>query len=212
MGDAVALGVIVEYGKDKQEYLANLGFQITDAMSLIGTVGNLAETKEFISGEGKDKASQMEYGLSLKQSMQDGMGFEINGYGVNARASNASIETGKLYGAEGLLTLSLADSTMIKLGGGYEWLKWETTGEKNDHWSGRAEFNQRLTDNLSLQGEAKLGASERSYGGGSSPSLATMLENNPFELKGLFFRHYSALHIAPHCYRASASVTRWPLC
>jgi hypothetical protein len=168
MGDAVALGVIVEYGKDKQEYLANLGFQITDAMSLIGTVGNLAETKEFIAGSGKDKASQMEYGLSLKQSMQDGMGFEINGYGVNARASNASIETGKLYGAEGLLTLGLAYSTMIKLGGGYEWLKWETTGEKNDHWSGRAEINQRLTDNLSLQGEAKLGASERSYGGGLS--------------------------------------------
>ena len=66
LGDAVALGAIVEYGQDKQEYLGNLGFQLSETLSLIGTVGQLAEHKEFVSGEGDDKASQMEYGLSLQ--------------------------------------------------------------------------------------------------------------------------------------------------
>ena len=113
LGDAVALGAIVEYGQDKQEYLGNLGFQLSETLSLIGTVGNLAETKEFIDGEGDDKASQMEYGLSLKLAPQEGLGFELNGYSVDAKAANEDIETGKLYGTEALASLGLADSTLI---------------------------------------------------------------------------------------------------
>ena len=122
LGAAVALGAIVEYGQDKQEYLGNLGFQLSETLSLIGTGGQLAEPKEFIDGEGDDKASQMEYGLSLKLNRQEGLGLELNGYAVDAKASNEEIDTGKLYGAEALASLGLADSTLIKIGGGYEWL------------------------------------------------------------------------------------------
>ena len=165
LGDAVALGVIVEYGQNKQEYLANLGLQLSDSLSLIGTVGQLAEHKEFVSGEGEDKATQMEYGLSLRLDPQENLGFELNGYAADAKASNDSIETGQLYGTEALASLGLADTTLLKIGGGYEWLEWDG-GEKDDHWTFRTEANQRLTDVLGLQGHAKLGASERSYGGG----------------------------------------------
>ena len=171
LGDAVALGAIVEYGQDKQEYLGNVGLQLSNSLSLIGTVGNMAETKEFIDGEGDDKASQMEYGLSLKLAPQEGPGFELNSYAVDAKADNEDIETGKLYGAEALATLGLADTTLVKIGGGYEWLEWDG-GEKNDHWTFRTEANHHLTDTLGLQGHSKLGASERSYGGGLNFNLS----------------------------------------
>jgi hypothetical protein len=165
LGDAVALGAIVEYGDNKQEYLANLGFQLSETLSLIGTVGQLAEHKEFIADEGEDKASQMEYGLSLKADVASNLGLELSGYAVNSKASNDSIETGMLYGTEALAKLGSPDSTLVKIGGGYEWLEWDG-GEKDDHWKLRSEANQQLTDMLALQGHAKLGASERSYGGG----------------------------------------------
>ena len=189
LGDAVALGAIVEYGQDKQEYLGNLGFQLSDSLSLIGTVGNLAETKEFIDGEGDDKASQMEYGLSLKLAPQEGLGFELNGYSVDAKAANEDIETGKLYGTEALASLGLADTTLIKIGGGYEWLEWDG-GEKNDHWTFRTEASQRLTDALGLQGHAKLGASERSYGGG----LNLNLSNDATNLLGINYTYIEGLN------------------
>jgi hypothetical protein len=176
LGDAVALGAIVEYGDNKQEYLANLGFQLSETLSLIGTIGQLAEHKEFIAEEGEDKASQMEYGLSLKGHLQDGLGFEFNGYSVNSKAANEDIETAKLYGTEALATLGLADSTLLKIGGGYEWLEWDG-GEKDNRWTFRSEANHRLTDMLALQGHTKLGASERSYGGGLNFNLSNTGNN-----------------------------------
>ena len=171
LGDAVALGAIVEYGQDKQEYLGNLGFQLSETLSLIGTVGNLAETKEFIDGEGDDKASQMEYGLSLQADVASNLGFEWNGYAANSKAYNDSIETAMLYGTEALAILGSPDSTLVKIGGGYEWLEWDG-GEKDNHWTLRSDANQQLTDMLGLQGHAKLGASERSYGGGLNLNLS----------------------------------------
>lgn len=189
LGDEVALGAIVEYGDNKQEYLANLGFQLSDGLSLIGTVGNLAETKEFIDGEGDDKASQMEYGLSLKLAPQEGLGLELNGYAADAKADSESIETGKLYGTEALASFGLADSTFVKIGGGYEWLEWDG-GEKNDDWTFRTEVSQRLTDNLGLQGHAKVGASERTYGSGLNLSLSNDGTNN----LGLNYTYIEGLH------------------
>jgi hypothetical protein len=171
LGDAVALGAIVEYGDNKQEYLANLGFQLSETLSLIGTVGQLAEHEEFIAEEGEDRASQMEYGLSLQADFASNLGFELNGYAVNSKVANEDIETAKLYGTEALATLGLADSTLLKIGGGYEWLEWDG-GEKDNRWTLRSEANHRLTEMLALQGHTKLGASERSYGGGLNFNLS----------------------------------------
>lgn len=189
LGDAVALGAIVEHGQDKQEYLANLALRLSETLSLIGTVGQLAEHKQFVSGEGEDKATQMEYGLSLKGHLEEGLGFEANAYAANAKASNEDIETGKLYGTEALASIGLADTTLIKIGGGYEWLEWDG-GDKNNRWTFRSQANQRLTDRLALQGHAKLGASERTYGGGLNLNLSTDGTN----LLGLNYSHIEGRH------------------
>jgi hypothetical protein len=166
--DAMALGLIVEYGENKREYLANAGIQFNDALSFVGTVGLLEEHNEYVDGEGREKVQQMEYGASLKAAYEVGFlsGFELNGYLADADADSDSVETGKLYGVQLLSDLDLTDTTHFKIGGGYEWLEWDATGDDDSHWTLSAEAIQQLGDVVSLTGNAKLGASEYVYGGG----------------------------------------------
>lgn len=172
--DAMALGLIVEYGEHKREYLANAGIQFTDELSLVGTVGLLEEHNEYVDGGGREEVQQMEYGASLKGAYEVGFlsGFELNGYLADADADSDSVETGKLYGVQLLADLDLTDTTHFKLGGGYEWLEWDDTNDDDSTWTFSAEAVQQLGDTLSLTGNAKLGASEFIYGGGLSFDLS----------------------------------------
>ena len=172
--DAMALGLIVEYGEHKREYLANAGIQFNDALSLVGTVGMLEEHNEYVDGEGREKVQQMEYGASLKGAYEIGFlsGFELNGYLADADADDDSVETGKLYGVQLLADFDLTSTTHFKLGGGYEWLEWDDTNDDDSRWTFRAEAAQQLGDVISLTGRAKLGASEYVYGGGVAFDLS----------------------------------------
>lgn len=172
--DAVALGLIVEYGEDKREYLANAGVQFNDALSFVGTLGLLEEHNEYVDGEGKATVQQMEYGASLKGAYQVGIlsGFELNGYLTNADADSDNVETGKLHGVQLLADLDLAQTTHFKLGGGYEWLNWDNGNDDDSSFTFSAKAVQQVGDRLSLTGNAKLGASEYVYGGGLAFDLS----------------------------------------
>lgn len=172
--DEIALGLIVEYGENKREYLANAGIQLTNELSLVGTVGLLEEYNEYVDGEGREEVQQMEYGASLKGAYQFGLlsGYELNGYLADADADSDGVETGKLYGVQLLADLDLTDTTHFKLGGGYEWLEWDDTNDDDSHWTFSTEAVQQLGDVLSLTGHAKLGASEYVYGGGVAFDLS----------------------------------------
>lgn len=172
--DSLALGLIVEYGEDKREYLANAGIQFNDALSLVGTVGMLEEHHEYVDGEGRETVQQMEYGASLKGAYEAGLlsGFALNGYLIDAGADTDSVETGKLYGVQLLTDLDLTDTTHIEIGGGYEWLEWDETGGDDSSWTFSAQAAQQLGDMLSLTGQARLGASEYVYGGGLAFDLS----------------------------------------
>jgi hypothetical protein len=172
--DAMALGLIVEYGENKREYLANAGLQFTDELSFVGTVGLLEENNEYVDSEGREKVQQMEYGASLKSAYAIGFlsGFELNGYLADTDADSDSVETGKLYGVQLLTDLDLTDTTHVKIGGGYEWLEWDETGDDDNRWTFSAEAVQQLGDVISMTGNAKLGASEFVYGGGVAFDLS----------------------------------------
>jgi hypothetical protein len=160
--DAMALGLIVEYGENKREYLANAGIQFTDELSLVGTVGLLEEHNEYVDGEDREKVQQMEYGASLKGAYEVGIlsGFELNGYLADADADSDSVETGKLYGVQLLADFDLTSTTHIEISGGYEWLEWDDTNGDDSRWTFSADAAQQLGDAISLTGHAKLGASE----------------------------------------------------
>jgi hypothetical protein len=172
--DAMALGLIVEYGENKREYLANAGIQFNDALSFVGTVGMLEEHNEYVDGEDREEVQQMEYGASFKGAYEIGFlsGFELNGYLADADADSDGVETGKLYGVQLLTDLDLTDTTHVKIGGGYEWLEWDDTNEDDNSWTFSAEAAQQIGDVISLTGHAKLGASEYVYGGGLAFDLS----------------------------------------
>lgn len=172
--DAMALGLIVEYGENKREYLANAGIQFNESLSFVGTVGLLEEHNEYVDGEGREEAQQMEYGASLKGAYEVGFlsGFELNGYLADADSDSDSVETGKLYGVQLLAGLDLTETTHLKLGGGYEWLEWDDTNDDDSRWTFSADAAQQLGDVISLTGHARLGASEYVYGGGLAFDLS----------------------------------------
>lgn len=171
--DDIALGLIVEYGQNKKEYLGNAGIQFNDALSLVGSVGMLQEDSEYIPGDGRKSVQQMEYGASLTGAYEVGIfsGFELNGYLTNADAGSKAIETGDLYGVQLLADFDLTDTTHVKLGGGYEWLEW-ADGDNNDSVAFSAEGRQQLGDMLSLNATASVGASENVYGAGLALDLS----------------------------------------
>lgn len=170
--DEFALGLIIEYGANSSEYLANAGIQFTDALSLVGSVGLLEQNYEYTPGDGRKSVQQMEYGASLKGAYEAGVlsGFELNGYLATADTGSDSVETGDLYGVQLLADLDLTDTTRVKVGGGYEWLEWDEGGN-SDSVAFSAEATQQLGDMFSLNGNVKLGASEYVYGGGLALDL-----------------------------------------
>lgn len=174
LSDTAAIGLLVEYGTNKREYLSNLGFQLTDSLSFVGTIGMLEEHIEFVDDEDRQKVQQMEYGMSLKSAKNGGSfsGFELNGYLADAKTDNDSVEAGKLYGVQLLKSLDLGDTTHLKIGGGHEWLRWDGGEGDDNRFTFSAEGSQGLTDNLSLNARAKLGASENVYEGGLAHSLS----------------------------------------
>lgn len=171
--DEMALGLIVEYGENKSEYLANAGIQFNDSLSLVGSIGLLDEHIEFVDGQGRDGVQQMEYGASLKGAYEQGIfqGFELNGYLSDANSDSRNAETGKLYGVQLMADLGLAATTHVKIGGGYEWLAWDD-GQNNDSFAFSAEGTQQIGDILSVSASAKLGASEFVYAGGLDLDLS----------------------------------------
>ena len=172
--DEVALGLIVEYGEDKREYLANAGIQFTDALSLVGTVGMLEEHIRFFEEEDKEVVQQMEYGASFKGEFDAGLfsGFELNGYLADADTDYEFADVGKVYGIQLLGDFDLTDSTHLALGGGYEWLEWDDGEGDQESWTLSADASQRLTDALTLNARAKLGVTENVYGGGLAFDLS----------------------------------------
>lgn len=172
--DALALGLIVEYGEDMQEYLANAGIQFNEELSFVGTVGLLEQRYEYVAGEGKDTARQMEYGVSLKGAYEVSIfsGFELNGYMTNADADSKNVETGRLYGIQLMAGFDLTSTTNVDVGAGYEWLEWDDTNENDSQFTFSADAAQQLGDALSLTGNVKLGASEYVYGGGLAFDLS----------------------------------------
>jgi len=171
--DELALGLIVEYGENKREYLANVGIQFSDAISLIGTVGMLEENTEYVDGEGRERVQQMEYGVSLNSAHEFGIltGLELAAYLADASVDSDSVEAGKIYGVQMSGDLALTETTYLTLSGGYEVLEWDS-GEDDSSFTFSAAATQYLTDALSLNAGAKLGVSEYVYSGGLAYDLS----------------------------------------
>lgn len=183
----VALGLLVEYGRDKREYLANSGIELGGGLGLVASLGMLQERDEF-GGSDVHTVQQMEYGLSLKSAESVGLlrGFELNGYLADSDVDSSDLEAGRVYGIQLLAGLIRTDTTSLKLGGGYEWLDWDTSDDSGAV-ALRAQGSHQLTERLSVDASGKIGASETSYNGGLVWDLGR--DGGGLGLLGLTFGH-----------------------
>jgi hypothetical protein len=169
-----ALGVIVDYSKHRQEYLANAGVQLNDSLRIIGTVGLLKESEEFTLGQGREDVRQLQYGLSLKGSYDAGIvrGFELNAYHTNASSKSANVETGELTGLQLMTQLQPSANSNLRLGAGYERAEWDG-GETNKGFTLQAIGSQKLSDVLFIDYNAKAGQTENAFGLGLTYDMST---------------------------------------
>lgn len=169
-----ALGVIVDYSKHREEYLANAGVQLNESLRIIGTVGLLKESEEFTLGAGREDVRQLQYGLSVKGSYDAGIvrGYEINAYHTNASSDTGNVETGELTGLQLMTQLQPSANSNLRLGAGYERAEWDG-GETNEGFTVQAIGSQKLSDVLSIDYSARSGQTESAFGLGLTHDLST---------------------------------------
>lgn len=174
LSDNLALGMIIDLGEHRGEYLANAGLRLSDTMRVIGSFGLLKESEEFVLGSGRDDVSQLQYGLSLKGDYDAGVvrGFEINAYGTDASSDTDLVETGDLTGIQMMTQLQPAIGTNIRLGAGYEQVTW-AGGTKNEGFTAQVLGLHQLSDTVALSFEAKSAETETVYGLGLGYDLST---------------------------------------
>lgn len=169
-----ALGVIIDYAKHREEYLANAAVQLNDSLRMIGTIGLLKESEEFTIGGGREDVRQLQYGLSLKGSYDAGIvrGFELHTYHTNAKSDTGNVETGELTGLQAMAQLQPAANSSIRLGAGYERAEWDG-GAVNEGFTLQASGSQKLSNLLSIDYNAKAGQTENIFGLGLNYDLST---------------------------------------
>ena len=169
-----ALGVIIDYAKHREEYLANAGVRLNESLRIIGTVGLLNESEEFTLGEGREDVRQLQYGLSLKGSYDAGIvrGYEINAYHTNASSDTGNVETGELTGLQLMTQLQPSANSNLRLGAGYERAEWDG-GETNEGFTVQAIGSQKLANVLSIDYSARSGQTESAFGLGLTYDLST---------------------------------------
>lgn len=169
-----ALGAIIDYSADREEYLANAGAQLNESMRIIGSVGLLKESEEFVLGDGRENVQQLEYGLSLKGNYEAGIvrGFEVNAYHTNASSGTDTVETGNLTGIQFVTQLKPSNTSDVRLGAGYERAEWDG-GDVDQGFTLQAIGAQKLSDTLSLNYAGKSAETENTYGFGLTYDMST---------------------------------------
>ncbi len=179
LSETVALGVIIDYGQHREEYLANAGLQLNANTRVVGSFGLLKESEEFTPGEGREDVQQFEYGLSLKGHYDAGpiRGYEINAYRTDASGDADSIETGDLTGLQAVTTLKPSEGADLRLGVGYERAEWEG-GDIDEGFTLQAIGSLQVSDTLSLNYAAKSAETENTFGLGLTYDLSNATMRN----------------------------------
>lgn len=174
VNDNLALGLVLDYGKNRQEYLANAGVALNEKMKIIGSFGILKEQEEFVLGDGRESLSQLEYGLSLKGNYDAGLvrGFEVNLYHTNAADGSENLEIGDVTGIQAVTQLKPSDNSNVRLGAGFERVYW-AEGDVSEGMTFQAIGSHKLSDTLSLNYNAKSAETENVYGVGLSYDMST---------------------------------------
>jgi hypothetical protein len=189
LGESAALGGGISYGANKQEFFANLGWNIDPAQRLILTGSQLRQNIDFDFPSGRARADlvQNSGGLSYRMALTGGAldHLEFNAYSATTAskdlgAVNYAVDTAALYelwldprriaggriaGFQGNTGLVPWQGGRLDFGLGQERLRYDFLGGAENHTRGTARFEigQALTADTRLKFGADGGAAQTRY-------------------------------------------------
>ena len=192
--DIGALGIILNAGSNRNEWLVNAGYEINQNQRVIFSLGQIRQNLEFNFQSGADKTQitqnngALSYQYLLGKSLLNSA--EFNAFISDTPSINLSDKTwftntaslyelwndprriagAKVQGIQSKLVLTPSSRTTVKLGLGAEYLSYDLLLGKDSFTraTGSAEFNQRLESGFNLNASANLAASQNKFGLGLS--------------------------------------------
>ncbi len=189
LGDHSAVGLLVGGGADKQEWLLNVGFDLDKRQRLVFSAGQLRQNLEyrFLSGSDKARLTQNGGGISYQYLLGEGVlkQIELNGYLADTGSRDLADKTyaidtatlyelwndqrriagGKVTGLQGRLGFAPLPGANVKLSLGAERLDYDLqTGiERTQRVTGGIEWQQQLSNDLTLNAAADSNAAQNRY-------------------------------------------------
>jgi hypothetical protein len=198
LSDSSAAGLLIGAGDDQNEWLLNLGLDLGDRQRLVFSAGQLRQRLEYNFPSGADRARLTQSGGGISYQYRLGQDLlehiEVNGYLADTASRDLADKTyiidtaslyelwsdprriagGKIIGLQGRLGLAPAPSTRVTLSLGAERLDYDLLAgqDRHDQLTGGIEWQQQLTDALSLKATADRHAAQSRYGFGLQRRLA----------------------------------------
>ncbi len=197
LGDRAAIGLLVNVGADKKEWLINTGYRIDPRQRLILSGGQLRQALDYDFTSGKEKVglTQNSGGLSYQNQLGSGLmrSFEFNGYIAKTASKDLTDKTfaidtaalfelwndprriagGTVTGVQGRLGIAPIEGSQVKLSLGQEHLKYDVLVGKDSvsRMTGGIEWLQQLPHRYNLKLAADTFASQNRYSMGLERNL-----------------------------------------
>ncbi len=189
LGENAAVGVLLNLGADKKEYLLNAGYKIDERQRVIVTAGQLTQFLDYAFLSGKENLGLTQNSGALSYQLQLGEEFlrflEVNGYVAKTESRNLADKTfaidsatvfelwndprriagGQVTGLQGKLGFSPLKDSLIKVSLGQEQLKYDLQSgdQRLNRATGGVEWQQRLGGGYQLNASADTYASQNNY-------------------------------------------------
>jgi len=197
LGEDAAVGVLLNVGADKKEWLINAGYKIDERQRFIVTAGQLKQFLDYAFVSGKENVGMTQNSGAISYQLELGTEFlrflEVNGY--VARTANRDladktfavdsatlfelwndprrIAGGRVTGLQGRLGFSPIEGSTVKLSLGQERLSYDLLVGKDstNRLTAGFEWVQQLPGQLNLKFSADSYASQNRYSIGLNRSL-----------------------------------------
>jgi hypothetical protein len=197
LGEDAAVGVLLNVGSDKREWLINAGYKIDERQRFIVTAGQLKQFLDYAFVSGTEKVGMTQNSGAISYQLQLGKEFlrflEVNGYVAKTDSRDLADKTfavdtatlfelwndprriagGQVTGVQGKLGFSPIEGSTVKVSFGQERLTYDLlAGKDSTHrLTGGLEWLQQLPNRLQLKFSADTYASQNRYSLGLNRSL-----------------------------------------
>lgn len=199
LGQDAAVGVLLNIGNDKKEWLINAGYKLDERQRIVVTAGQLKQFLDYTFISGSEKVGLTQNSGAVSYQFQLGKEFlrffEVNGYlsktaGRDLTDKTFAVDTATLFelwndprriaggevaGLQGKLGFSPIEGSLIKVSLGDERLRYDYfTGKDTTHRpTGGFEWLQQLPNRFNLKLSADTFASQNRYSIGLDHSISS---------------------------------------